>query len=283
MTPTSADDFGPPRWAERLAGLRLPRDRREFVLGDMDEEFKHRASHQGRAEATRWYRRQAWRTALGRHPRILAPPGLTTAPREPAMVPFFARARRPVRRAWSASAPRVHLRGRAHARPRRRRERRGVSRRVAGHPQAAALPESGSPRPCVGGVRPRRHVANEPARGRELCRLAAGHALVRQRRCLHRAAIDARPDRRRRPGATRHALRHRGVLPGVQRRATTRARLHDRRPPGRQRARGAQRARVASLLRRRRLGRRPPDSASEGSSIRWSASCPRTSVSRPAC
>ncbi len=71
---------GPPRLAERLAGLRLPRDRREFVLGDLDEEFRTRSAHYGREAASRWYWRQAWRAAMSRHPRILAAP--PTTPRE---------------------------------------------------------------------------------------------------------------------------------------------------------------------------------------------------------
>lgn len=69
----TADHLSPPRWAERIASWRLPDDRREFVLGDLDEEFRHRAIQQSRADATRWYWRQAWRTLFGRHPRILTP------------------------------------------------------------------------------------------------------------------------------------------------------------------------------------------------------------------
>ncbi len=66
-------DDKPPRWATRVAGLRLPADRREFVLGDLDEEFKDRSTARGRRDATRWYWLQAWRTAFGRHPRLLGP------------------------------------------------------------------------------------------------------------------------------------------------------------------------------------------------------------------
>jgi putative ABC transport system permease protein len=69
----------PPRWATRVAGLRLPADRREFVLGDLAEEFKERSTSRGRRDAVRWYWRQAWRSALGRHPRLLGP----LAPSEP--------------------------------------------------------------------------------------------------------------------------------------------------------------------------------------------------------
>jgi putative ABC transport system permease protein len=61
----------PPRWATRVAGLRLPADRREFVLGDLAEEFNERVSTRGRPDANRWYWRQAWRTAFGRHPHLL--------------------------------------------------------------------------------------------------------------------------------------------------------------------------------------------------------------------
>jgi hypothetical protein len=81
-----ADDE-PPRWATRVAGLRLPADRREFVLGDLGEEFKDRSTSRGRRDATRWYWRQAWRTVFGRHPRLLVPLMPLETPRRPLGMP----------------------------------------------------------------------------------------------------------------------------------------------------------------------------------------------------
>jgi putative ABC transport system permease protein len=67
---TTAPPPRPPAWAERIAARRLPRDRREFVLGDLDEEFQARASADGVRAASRWYWREAWRTVFSRHPRV---------------------------------------------------------------------------------------------------------------------------------------------------------------------------------------------------------------------
>jgi putative ABC transport system permease protein len=77
----------PPPWAERLAAMRLPADRREFVVGDLGEEFQHRLASQGPEAARRWYWRQAWRTAFGRHPRLLRPPMAPDMTRRPPPMP----------------------------------------------------------------------------------------------------------------------------------------------------------------------------------------------------
>jgi putative ABC transport system permease protein len=54
----------PPRLAERLIARRLPDGRREFVLGDLEEEFAARAAVSPSA-ARRWYWRQAIRCLRG--------------------------------------------------------------------------------------------------------------------------------------------------------------------------------------------------------------------------
>ena len=54
----------PPRLAVWLAALRLSADRRDFVLGDLEEEFRARAAASA-AEARRWYWRQAIRCLRG--------------------------------------------------------------------------------------------------------------------------------------------------------------------------------------------------------------------------
>jgi len=87
MTTAPSQAVTPPRWAERLAGLRLPADRREFVLGDLDEEFADRSRREGTREARRWYWRQAWRSLLGRHPRVFHDPNPGHDPRSPRTMP----------------------------------------------------------------------------------------------------------------------------------------------------------------------------------------------------
>jgi len=52
----------PPRLFRRLLRLLLPAGVREFVLGDLDEEFRRRARAQGPGPARRWYRRLALRS-----------------------------------------------------------------------------------------------------------------------------------------------------------------------------------------------------------------------------
>src|SRR5262249_36692721 len=90
MTSAPTTPQTPPRWAERLAGLRLPADRREFVLGDLDEEFADRTRRHGGRSAARWYWRQAWRTLFGRHPRVFHDPDPNpTARRPPTMPPLM--------------------------------------------------------------------------------------------------------------------------------------------------------------------------------------------------
>jgi putative ABC transport system permease protein len=79
MTPS------PPRLAERLIARRLGGDRREFVLGDLAEEFAVRASA-APAAARRWYWRQALRCLRGGG----APPIITPVRRTPFMRSFLA-------------------------------------------------------------------------------------------------------------------------------------------------------------------------------------------------
>jgi predicted permease len=76
----TAGRHAPPRWAERLVALRVPDDRREFVIGDLHEEFQLRAGADGLTSASRWYRRHAWRIAFSRHPRVLLPLGSPQLP-----------------------------------------------------------------------------------------------------------------------------------------------------------------------------------------------------------
>ena len=102
MTDAPDDPLMPPRWAERLVAIRLPADRREFVVGDLGEEFQHRLASQGPEAARRWYWQQAWRTALGRHPRVLqaqnAPDPIRRPHPMPSLVPDFRYALRGLRR-----------------------------------------------------------------------------------------------------------------------------------------------------------------------------------------
>ena len=58
----------PPRWAEQIIGLVVPRHRRSDVLGDLLEEYREaKVPRLGRSRANRWYARQAvgavWRLA----------------------------------------------------------------------------------------------------------------------------------------------------------------------------------------------------------------------------
>jgi predicted permease len=69
----------PPRLAERLIAARLSGDRRDFVLGDLEEEFAARAAVSP-PDARRWYWRQAIRCLRGgasMTPNTLYPPGRT--------------------------------------------------------------------------------------------------------------------------------------------------------------------------------------------------------------
>jgi putative ABC transport system permease protein len=58
----------PPRLARALATLRVPVEHREFLLGDLDEDFQEIAATRGAGGARRWYWRQAMRILLTRHP-----------------------------------------------------------------------------------------------------------------------------------------------------------------------------------------------------------------------
>ena len=58
----------PPRVALWLLRQRLDPESREFVLGDLDEEFADRAASDGLPAARRWFWRQAVRSCLTRHP-----------------------------------------------------------------------------------------------------------------------------------------------------------------------------------------------------------------------
>jgi hypothetical protein len=59
----------PPRLAVWLAGFRCAADEREYLLGDLEEEFIDRASDGGLRAAKRWYWRQAIRSVFTRRPR----------------------------------------------------------------------------------------------------------------------------------------------------------------------------------------------------------------------
>ena len=59
----------PPRLAVWLAGFRCASDEREYLLGDLEEEFIERARGSGLAAARRWYWRQAIRSLVTRRPR----------------------------------------------------------------------------------------------------------------------------------------------------------------------------------------------------------------------
>jgi predicted permease len=56
----------PPRLARALAGLALPPAEREFLLGDLEEQFAARSGRDGPARARQWYWRQAFAAAWHR-------------------------------------------------------------------------------------------------------------------------------------------------------------------------------------------------------------------------
>ena len=59
MTPHGNPDPRIPRWARMVLDRTTHPDDRSFVLGDADDEFRHRVASQGLKAAKRWYRRQA--------------------------------------------------------------------------------------------------------------------------------------------------------------------------------------------------------------------------------
>jgi putative ABC transport system permease protein len=59
----------PPRLAAGLAVWRVANEDREFVLGDLQEEFADRVARDGPAHARRWYWREAIRSCLTQYPR----------------------------------------------------------------------------------------------------------------------------------------------------------------------------------------------------------------------
>ncbi len=59
-----------PVWARRLATIRVPVEHREFLIGDLDEDFQEIAGSRGTGAARRWYWRQAVRILLARHPPV---------------------------------------------------------------------------------------------------------------------------------------------------------------------------------------------------------------------
>jgi predicted permease len=61
-------DATPPRLARTLAAARVRVEQREFLLGDLDEDFYEIAATRGVGAARRWYWRQAMRNLLARHP-----------------------------------------------------------------------------------------------------------------------------------------------------------------------------------------------------------------------
>ena len=99
MTSRTRKDLRPPRWATRLIELCVPAERREFVVGDLDEEFKERVEASGRRAAVRWYRRQAWLTATSRHRAEPAPTDV--APKGSSMLSVLQDVRYAVRRLLS--------------------------------------------------------------------------------------------------------------------------------------------------------------------------------------
>lgn len=52
----------PPRLAKWLVRVSTPIPDRDVILGDLEEEFRGRAAHEGERAARAWYRRQAWRS-----------------------------------------------------------------------------------------------------------------------------------------------------------------------------------------------------------------------------
>ena len=79
--------MNPSRLADWLAACRVPRDEREFVLGDLHEEFAELAGVSGLGTARRWHWRQALRILFLRRSRYLTPLG--PQPRKPLMQNFL--------------------------------------------------------------------------------------------------------------------------------------------------------------------------------------------------
>lgn len=74
----------PPRLARGLASVRVPIEQREFLIGDLDEDFQEIVATRGVRAARRWYWRQALRNVLARQPTSDVFP-----PRRGAIVPHF--------------------------------------------------------------------------------------------------------------------------------------------------------------------------------------------------
>ncbi len=62
-SPNTTRRAQPPRLAQWLAAWRVPAAHREFVLGDLNEEFQRFAAARGERAARRWFWHQAWRGA----------------------------------------------------------------------------------------------------------------------------------------------------------------------------------------------------------------------------
>ena len=84
MTARVQSDATPPRLARTLAAARVRVEQREFLLGDLDEDFQEVAATRGAGAARRWYWRQAMRNLLARHP-----PSDVVPSRQGAIVPNF--------------------------------------------------------------------------------------------------------------------------------------------------------------------------------------------------
>lgn len=92
------------RLASWLATRRRPRADREFILGDLEEEFQARLSHDGRGRALRWYWRAAVRSCLHGRPLDADGPILSPLTIGDHMQAFLRDSVVAVRRLWARPA-----------------------------------------------------------------------------------------------------------------------------------------------------------------------------------